>query len=321
MADRFDLGPDARLEVEAARGEQGQVRRLLTAHGSYAVKESFDEVDAAEAEATAAFQARCHAAGAPCPRPVPDRDGHYLADIDGEPIRVQTWVDIEDPDPLLDPAAVGAAVAALHAVVVPDASTPHWWHTEPVGAAEWRALVKASRAAGAPYVDRLAALLPALLVAEELLTPMAGVQWCHLDLWADNLRGSPGQLPVAIDFDNAGPADPDRELAMVLFEFARTERHRLEALVTAYDGPAAAPGCARRRTSASRSRSCTTSAGTTSSGGCTPGTPRRGHARTPASRSSSATPSCGPTSTDWWAGWPVREDRGRKPGDTWEHAP
>ncbi len=234
VADRFDLGPDARLEVEAARGEQGQVRRLLTAHGSYAVKESFDEVDAAEAEATAAFQARCHAAGAPCPRPVPDRDGHYLADFDGEPIRVQTWVDIEGPDPLLDPAAVGEAVAALHAVVVPDASTPHWWHTEPVGAAEWRALVKASRAAGAPYVDRLAALLPALLVAEELVTPMAGVQWCHLDLWADNLRGSPAAPAVAIDFDNAGPADPDRELAMVLFEFARTERHRLETLVTAY---------------------------------------------------------------------------------------
>ena len=39
VADRFDLGPDARLEVEAARGEQGQVRRLVTARGVFALKE------------------------------------------------------------------------------------------------------------------------------------------------------------------------------------------------------------------------------------------------------------------------------------------
>jgi hypothetical protein len=48
VADRFDLGPDARLEVEAARGEQGRVRRLVTARGDFAVKESFaflDEID------------------------------------------------------------------------------------------------------------------------------------------------------------------------------------------------------------------------------------------------------------------------------------
>ena len=38
-----------------------------------------------------------------------------------------------------------------------------------------------------------------------------------------------------IDFDNAGPGDPDRELAMVLFEFTRGDRARLHALVTAYE--------------------------------------------------------------------------------------
>ena len=47
VAHRFDLGPDARLEVEAARGEQGQVRRLATAHGVFALKEAFGELDCA----------------------------------------------------------------------------------------------------------------------------------------------------------------------------------------------------------------------------------------------------------------------------------
>jgi Ser/Thr protein kinase RdoA (MazF antagonist) len=235
VADRFDLGPDARLEGEAARGEQGRVHRLVTPRGTFAVKESFREVDGDEAQLSAEFQARCHDGGASCPRPLPDVDGRFLSNVGGEAIRVQTWVDIADPDPLLDPAAVGAELAALHRIVVQTDETPHPWGTEPVGAAEWRTLVEASHGAGAPFAEQLAALVPALLEAELLLTPMAGVQWCHLDLWADNVRGTPEGRACVIDFDNAGPGDPSRELAMVLFEFARTERARLAALVTAYE--------------------------------------------------------------------------------------
>ena len=246
VADRFDLGPDARLEVEAARGEQGQVRRLVTARGAFALKESFGEFDVEEAERTAAFQARCHHAGVSCPRALAGVDGRYVATVAGQAVRVQTWVDdLADPDPMLDPAAVGAAVARLHQVVLPGEQTPHWWHTEPVGVAEWKGLVKAARGAGAPYAERLAALVPDLLAAEELLTPMVGGQWCHLDLWADNLRATPDGSVWIIDFDNAGPGDPSRELAMVLMEFARTDRSRLHALVAAYQD-AGGPGLVTR---------------------------------------------------------------------------
>lgn len=242
VADRFDLGPDARLEVEAAWGEQGQIRRLVTARGAFAFKESFGEFDVEEAEQTAAFQARCHDDGAPCPRPMADVEGRYVATVAGQAVRVQTWVDdLADPDPMLDPAAVGTAVARLHHVVLPGEETPHRWHTEPLGAAEWKGLVKAARSAGAPYAERLAALVPDLLAAEELLTPMAGRQWCHLDLWADNLRSTRDGSVCVIDFDNAGPGDPSRELALVLMEFARTDRTRLHALMAAYED-AGGPG-------------------------------------------------------------------------------
>jgi thiamine kinase-like enzyme len=110
-----------------------------------------------------------------------------------------------------------------------------------VRAAEWRALVKAAKGAGAPFAARLAALVPGLLEVEEILTPMAGVQWCHLDLWADNVRVTPAGGVCVVDFDNAGPGDPSRELTMVLVEFARTDVRRLQALVAAYEA-AGGPG-------------------------------------------------------------------------------
>jgi hypothetical protein len=63
---------------------------------------------------------------------------------------------------------------------------------------------------------------------------MRRVQTCHLDLWADNLRRtSQGELCV-IDFDNCGPADPSRELAMVLVEFGQRDAVRELGLYDAY---------------------------------------------------------------------------------------
>ncbi len=108
------------------------------------------------------------------------------------------------------------------------------WFEAPIGQREWRAVLKASRAAGAPYADRLAEVLPRLLEAETILTPMATVQTCHLDLWADNLRRTPDGGLCVIDFDNAGPADPARELAMVVVEFGRGDAARQRRLYDAY---------------------------------------------------------------------------------------
>jgi aminoglycoside phosphotransferase (APT) family kinase protein len=74
---------------------------------------------------------------------------------------------------------------------------------------------------------------------------MRPVQTCHRDLWADNLRCSDGQ-PFVIDFDNAGPGDPSREIAMVIFEFGRGDAVRQRTLYDAYLA-AGGPGPVRER--------------------------------------------------------------------------
>jgi aminoglycoside phosphotransferase (APT) family kinase protein len=172
--------------------------------------------------------------------------GGYTAQVDGERVRAYAWAELADPDPTLDPAAVGTLVARLHQVRHPwPTSEIDPWYEAPIGRTKWKEILEASRAAGAPYVDRLTELLPALLEIEEILTPMQPVQACHLDLWADNLRRSEGR-PLVIDFDNAGPGDPSREIAMVLFEFGRGDAVRQRTLYDAYLA-AGGPGRVRGR--------------------------------------------------------------------------
>ncbi len=233
VADAYDLGRVVGVDDRPAVGLQGQVWRMTTLTGVWAVKETFARLTENEARSCGEFQTTARLAGVAAPRVQRTRDGRHSIRIAGRSIRVQGWVDLDDPDPGLDPQLVGAALARLHQVVVPAAGPPHPWYTEPVGAATWDELVDASQTADAPFADRLAAIRDDLVALELAMTPMEPVQTCHLDLWADNVRGTGGGICI-IDWDNCGPGDPSRELALALFEFARTDPARVAALQAAY---------------------------------------------------------------------------------------
>jgi len=250
VADAFGLGRAASLSDPVARGELGEIRRLETDRGVWAVKQELEPWDPSAAEPDAehggAFHLACWDAGVPCPQPVVGPAGRFAVEVGGERVRAYTWVDIADPDTGLDPVAVGELLASLHAVHHHSAYSVDPWFEAPIGEREWKGVLKASRAAGAPYADRLAEVLPHLLEVESILTPMARVQTCHLDLWADNLRRALDGGLCLIDFDNCGPADPSRELAMVLFEFGQRDAARELQLVDAY-AAAGGPGRVRGR--------------------------------------------------------------------------
>jgi Ser/Thr protein kinase RdoA (MazF antagonist) len=234
IAAAYDLGPVTDFAGPVARGEQGEVWRLVTARGSWAVKTTFVPLSPAEAEVPAEFQARAEDQGVPAPTGRRTRGGHWLAEVDDTVIRVFAWVDLEAPDLQLDPILVGRTVAALHRTVLPTRVRPHEWYTEPVGAAAWAEIAAEARRQHAPFADQLAAVCADLVDVESMVQPMTAVQICHCDLWADNVRGTPDGGLSVIDWDNAGPADPSRELALVLFEFGRGRPDRVQLLYDAY---------------------------------------------------------------------------------------
>ena len=248
----FDLGRVlASPTGPVARGRQGEVWRLDTTEGAWAVKVAFGAVGEQDVAPSAAFQEAAHAAGVPTPAVRRTRGGEVFADV-GETsqapgssrrmvVRVHSWVDLGPPDPMADPVAVGEVVAAIHRLDVPAEGGPDPWSSEPVGARRWDALVAELEAAGAPFARELGDLRDELVALETWIEQPTVLRTCHRDLWADNVLPTLDGGLCVIDWEDSGPADPSMELAAVLFEFGRSDPGRARALMHAYrdaGGPA-----------------------------------------------------------------------------------
>jgi Ser/Thr protein kinase RdoA (MazF antagonist) len=237
LAERFGLGADADLDGPVARGQLGQVWRLTTARGSFAVKEWFAGPDAADAARDAEFTELVRAAGVFTPTVIRTITGEVTARIGGTMVRTSEWVELEPRTRRLDPAAVGDAVARLHLASweEPRVDSPvDRWFSEGFGPAAWLALHQQLVEAGAPFAQDFAPVVDALIEVESVMEAHETPILCHRDLWADNvLRSADGRICV-IDFENMGPADPSQELAMVLYEFGDDDAARSLALHTAY---------------------------------------------------------------------------------------
>ena len=239
----FGLGTAARLsDGPVARGKQGVIWRLDTSDGRWAVKVPFHPSGEDDAQVSTRFQEAAHTAGVPTPAVRRTTDGRVFATVHGRQVRVYEWVALGAPDPGLDPAMVGAVVAAMHQIPMTAAPiSPDPWHHAPVGADRWDQLVTQLHEAGAPFADRLADLRDELVALESWLEPPQVLRTCHRDLWADNLLPTADGGVCVVDWEESGPADPSQELGYVLFEFTRGDAGRARALTDAYraaGGPA-----------------------------------------------------------------------------------
>ena len=234
VAERFGLGDHASLAGPVAFGRLGEIWELLAERGRFAVKHARFPVSSEDAELDATFQESVRRAGVPMPAVVRAVDGAVVADVGGDLVRVYEWVDVLPADRRLDPRELGQVLAAIHAVVVTTDEPVDGWYVDPVGAETWQELMMRLRMAGAPFVDRFEAVLPAVCEAEGILTSPRRVQVCHRDLWADNVRRTPGGGLVVLDWENSGPGDVNGELGCTLFEYGLGQADRMRTLYAAY---------------------------------------------------------------------------------------
>ena len=221
IAAAFGLGAARSLTGPVARGEEGQVWRLETAAGTWAVKETFDPLDAADVAEIATFQEAAAAAGVTTPPVVRTPAGAAARTVAGTQVRVYGWVDLLPPDRLVDAAAVGRLLAAIHRTGFEGTSPVHPWYSEPVGEARWP--LRAGRRAGC---SRRAVRWRA----------DGSLRRAGRARGAARAAGRPGHLPprpvgrqraadaragelYVIDWDNWGLAGVGQEVALVLCEF------------------------------------------------------------------------------------------------------
>lgn len=230
----YRLGMDAHLTGPVARGEMGQIWKMVSGERAWAVKEWFESPDRDELEEGSAFQEAAAAMGVPSPELMRTDDGSSLTDIGGAVVRVQAWVDLLERDTGIDPVEVGALVARLHQVPFEGSLPLNPWYIDPVGSERWDALVIELREAAAPFADRLAEIRDELVALEDLLVEPTQMRTCHCDLWADNLRATAGGGLCLLDWEDCGSAGPSQELSLVLFEFGRRDPVRARALYDSY---------------------------------------------------------------------------------------
>ena len=252
VAVAFALGHHARFEGPVARGQLGQVWRLDTSTGPYAVKEWFAGPDLSAVARDADFVGAARSEGVVAPAIVRATDGGVCAVLPdgaaraGTAIRVFEWVDLLPRTRLLDPSAVGSTLAALHRAGEPTRETVDNWFATGVGESRWVSLQQRVAREGAPFAPALEALLGDLIAVESVIEPHEAPIVCHRDLWADNVLATTDGRVCVIDFENLGPADPSQELAMVLFEFGADDPVRARSIHAAYLD-AGGPGRVTRR--------------------------------------------------------------------------
>lgn len=241
VAAAFGLGEASEIEP-VARGEQGQVWRLDTEFGSYAVKESFEPQIEADAAADVSYQeAMLAGSNVSMPHPIRTSSGSVLAVAGGRQVRVYEWIDLLPPDNGFDPIVVGETIAAIHRVRHEPARPVHPWYTAPVGASTWHDLSRSVTASRAPFADAFAAETPTLIALEGLLEPPGNLQNCHRDLFADNILPRAQGGVCVIDWENCGLEDPSHELGVVIFDFTVGDPGRSQQLHDAY-ADAGGPG-------------------------------------------------------------------------------
>ena len=249
----LDAHPTAALTA-VGRGAAGQIWRLDLGPRRYALKELFRRPADEDVRRETEFTAHVAGAGVVLPASLPAVDGRFVVEIpdglgDGW-LRLYEWVDGVPVDPTADGVAekLGDLLGRLHANArpAPDDADP-WYDTTP-DAATWSALADEAVERDVEWGPGLADRIALIAELSWLVTPTPPDRMimCHRDLHPGNVLVDAAGRLVLLDWDDVGPACPDRELAIVLMRWHLGEDGRVDAAalrraLTAYEA-AGGPG-------------------------------------------------------------------------------
>lgn len=223
---RLNLGTLVQSPRFVARGAMGEIFRVDTDQGTWAVKALFEWDPTSARPPDVDVQVAAIDAGIAMPHPVLSEDGDAVIAIDDARFRVYEWVDLDQPAPV--PASphharrAGEILGVIHNLNVESVGDVDDWYLTPPDRGRWVDLIAASRAAGEDWANQLhdhVGMLDdmALFAAAAAHQPP---RMCHRDFNPSNvLPDRNGQL-VTLDWENAGPLEPAAEIASSLIDWS-----------------------------------------------------------------------------------------------------
>jgi aminoglycoside phosphotransferase (APT) family kinase protein len=242
----YGLGDGPLARTPGGRGAEAVVWRLEVGHEAFALKQPFVAREEVGLAREAALLDHFAAAGVEVPTHRVACDGRYAAGLPaalgGGQVRLTHWVEGAAPGSGTRALArpLGTLLAHLHRCAPPTHEQPVAWYTTTPTEGDWAELARS--AVDRPWGERLGARLGDLAAYARLVEragPGAG-PWVvgHRDLHPDNVVVAPDGSLRALDWEDAGPVDPSRELAKVLAQWHidgdRIDEQAVRATVAAY---------------------------------------------------------------------------------------
>lgn len=229
VREAFGLGDGPATTRLVGRGAEGRVFRLEVQGARFALKQPFGAVDERDVVREAAHLDHFARAGVEVPVHRADPSGRYVLPVPerlgGGLVRLTRWIEGEPVHDLADvadlAAPLGTLLGTLHAAAPPAPPDPGRWYTTAPDDAAWDDLVTLSTRTpwGEALAGRLADLRQHGALVRAAGPPPGPLVIGHRDLHPENVLRSPGGTLRALDWEEAGPVDPGRELAKVLVQW------------------------------------------------------------------------------------------------------
>jgi Ser/Thr protein kinase RdoA (MazF antagonist) len=239
VLEAFRLGGLVEPHKSAARGAMGEIFRVVTDAGRFAVKELFPWNEGLGVAEELEFTRRARAAGVRIPMEIVDPAGNAIVAVEGTRFRAYEWLDFEPafrpPTDVSVARAVGQIAGRLHAIGKATDAAIDPWYTTPPGLHQLRELTHRAVGVGRPWATAFSAELMSLgALAEVARAPAAGrVLRCHRDLDPSNVRPLADGTLVVVDWEDVGPLAVDQELGCVLLSWCTDGRTVSSAAVAA----------------------------------------------------------------------------------------
>lgn len=222
VARAFGMGPIVEPPTYVARGAMGEIWRLETANGRWAVKALFEWDPPPPLPDDIAVQRAALAAGLRLPRPVLTAEGTAVACVSQRLFRAYDWIDLAEPLALPvgteRAAEAGDILGTIHALGLPVVGAVDRWYLEAPDAGRWPHLVARSKEERSDWSESLIACTETLIALASFTATGSATTTvvCHRDFEPANVPVDIRGRLVTLDWENAGPLDPAAEVAYAL---------------------------------------------------------------------------------------------------------